>query len=123
MSIAQLESTCRLPPARDSSASWYSATLFFVQPWKSYKKSARSHGSAEARTNVDKILLRPADFPALLTEEVSLYRLRTWHSILPLAFTLSLLIVPKHFGFVVADFFRGTCPGMGEGIEATMKPS
>ncbi len=40
------------------------------KPWKSYKKSARQHGSAEARANVDVIKLRPPDFPALLTDEV-----------------------------------------------------
>eukprot|EP00752_Nemacystus_decipiens_P006706 g6029.t1 len=48
------------------------------QPWKSYKKSARQHGSAEARDIVDKIKLRPPDFPALLTEEVGF---RSWDEV------------------------------------------
>eukprot|EP00903_Cladosiphon_okamuranus_P008670 g8309.t1 len=48
------------------------------QPWKSYKKSARQHGSAEARVNVETIKLRPPDFPTLLTEEVGF---RTWEEV------------------------------------------
>ncbi|CAN0243435.1 unnamed protein product [Scytosiphon promiscuus] len=48
------------------------------QPWKSYRKSARQHGSAEAREIVGKIKLRPSDFPALLTDEVGF---RSWEEV------------------------------------------
>ncbi|CAN0499102.1 unnamed protein product [Ectocarpus sp. 8 AP-2014] len=41
------------------------------QPWKTYRKSARQHGSPEAAVIVGTIKLRPQDFPAYLTGEVS----------------------------------------------------
>ncbi|CAN0158793.1 unnamed protein product [Ectocarpus fasciculatus] len=48
------------------------------QPWKTYRKSARQHGSAEAAVIVGTIQLRPQAFPAYLTGEVGF---RSWEEV------------------------------------------
>ncbi|CAM9224860.1 unnamed protein product [Ectocarpus sp. 12 AP-2014] len=48
------------------------------QPWKTYRKSARQHGSPEAAVIVGTIKLRPQDFPAYLTGEVGF---RSWEEV------------------------------------------